>query len=269
MTKISQKPDNLREAGPESVAARITDELRRHLLSLPQGEFLGSEEDMLARYGVSRPTFRQTARILEQEQLLSVRRGVGGGYYVRKPDVETVGRAAASYLQSRNTTIEHLFQAAEAATTMICRLAALSDDGAARTRLQETAAKLARQDIANQDVNEFQQQDFAFRASLARLAGNPALELFLDTLTLVAYEESRPNIFVIREAREQWHALRMRLSEAILNREPDVAVALADRLYACALQWREVNAVSAGTDRNAQTQLLTHPSKTRKGSTSA
>lgn len=55
--------------------------LREIIWSAAEGQLLGSEEDLTAMLGVSRPTVRQVARLLEREGLLKVRRGVNGGYF--------------------------------------------------------------------------------------------------------------------------------------------------------------------------------------------
>src|ERR1700683_4326848 len=88
----------------ELLPVRTAAKIREAILRRKEGDYLGSEEDLIARYGVSQPTLRQTARLLEQEQLLSVRRGQGGGYYVRRPIISVVARAAASYLRAQHVT---------------------------------------------------------------------------------------------------------------------------------------------------------------------
>lgn len=55
--------------------------MRKDVLRLAaDGAAPRSEDELLERYGVSRPTLRQAARILEHEQLIDVRRGVNGGF---------------------------------------------------------------------------------------------------------------------------------------------------------------------------------------------
>ena len=43
------------------------------------GRFLGSEDELLLRFGVSRPTLRQAAKMVANDRLITVRRGTGGG----------------------------------------------------------------------------------------------------------------------------------------------------------------------------------------------
>ena len=53
--------------------------LRDEILELGDGDWLGSEDGVLERLRISRPTLRQAARVLEAEELLVVKRASTGG----------------------------------------------------------------------------------------------------------------------------------------------------------------------------------------------
>src|SRR5260221_1083150 len=93
----------------ELVAAKI----RRQIVSgdLPEGTALPPEAELVARYGVSRPTLREAFRILESELLVTVRRGVKGGAVVHTPSLEVAARSAQALLQYRGATLADLHQA--------------------------------------------------------------------------------------------------------------------------------------------------------------
>src|SRR5690349_3670465 len=80
----------------ELVAARI----RRQIVDgdLPAGTGLPPEAELVARYGVSRPTLREAFRILESERLVTVRRGVKGGALVQSPSLDVATRSAQALL---------------------------------------------------------------------------------------------------------------------------------------------------------------------------
>src|SRR5690606_6477873 len=103
----------------------------------------------------SRPTLRQAARVLESEQLLAVRRGIGGGYYARQPSMDAVGRAAASFLKSRGAGLHHMLQTARALMRGIATTAAASDDAAARADLQQSYDLLAQRSPDTIEMAEF------------------------------------------------------------------------------------------------------------------
>src|SRR5215510_4741827 len=92
---------------------QIADELRQLIISgkLSDGESLGHEPDLVARFGVSRPSLREALRILEAEGLISVVRGMLGGVVVRKPDERLTARTAALVLQARNVSLADVYEA--------------------------------------------------------------------------------------------------------------------------------------------------------------
>jgi len=53
--------------GGRSAAHRAAHALREDILAREDGELLGSEDELMERLGVSRPTLRQAARLLEHE----------------------------------------------------------------------------------------------------------------------------------------------------------------------------------------------------------
>ena len=93
----------------ELVAAKI----RRQIVNgeLPEGSALPPEAELVARYGVSRPTLREAFRILESERLIVVRRGVKGGALVQTPSVGVAARSAQALLQYRGATLADVHEA--------------------------------------------------------------------------------------------------------------------------------------------------------------
>src|SRR3546814_17838191 len=61
--------------------------------------------------GISRPTLRETFRIREAENLISVVRGSRSGARVHQPSTELVSRYAGYVLESQGTTIADLYTA--------------------------------------------------------------------------------------------------------------------------------------------------------------
>ena len=63
--------------------------------------YVGSEADIASEFGVSLPTLRQAARMLEYEELLTIKPGKGGGYFTRRPTIETAMKSASQFLSSK------------------------------------------------------------------------------------------------------------------------------------------------------------------------
>lgn len=98
--------------------------LRALILAAEDGALLGSEEDLQEKLGVSRATVRQIARLLEREGLLSVRRGLRGGYYAARPSLDTIETAVSAYLEVLHVPPEDLTIIAAALWAEVVRKAA-------------------------------------------------------------------------------------------------------------------------------------------------
>src|SRR5258708_14072144 len=78
---------------------------------LRAGDTLPPEQQLMGRFGVSRPTLREAFRILETENLISVKRGSRGGARVTTPSLSVAARYTGLLLQVQGTTIAAVCQA--------------------------------------------------------------------------------------------------------------------------------------------------------------
>lgn len=161
----------------QSGSREAVKQLRKHVLAYKDGDYLGSEDDLLALTAVSRPTLRQAMRVLEYEQLVTVRRGLNGGYYARRPSLDSVSSAAARYLIDRDTSLWDFMRVAEVLNLEVCRQASLSNNDVARTKLQNMLANHWQQPFASDE--ECQRHEIDIELLLLELAMNPALELHM------------------------------------------------------------------------------------------
>jgi DNA-binding FadR family transcriptional regulator len=123
---------------------KLAAKIREQALAMNDGEFIGSQEELVARYGVNAPTLRLAMAVLIQEQLVMSRRGVGGGVFVRRPDPDMVTHIVALYLRSRNVTLAEQAAALLPLRLEIVRRAAHNTDEGARARLRSFLAKKRR-----------------------------------------------------------------------------------------------------------------------------
>lgn len=211
-------------------------QLRKHVLQFSEGQYIGSEDDMLALVPVSRPTLRQAIRVLEHEQLLSVRRGLNGGYYARRPDLDSVAASAALYLTDRHTSFWDFMRVAEVLNVEVCRLASRSTDASARAKLCNALAAKWSHPFATDA--ECQRCDSEFELLMLELANNPALELYMrvnfrfgaSTLHLHVFGDSA-------DRREIWRNQRLRQGEAVLNGDTELAEAYGKQHYKIMNGW--------------------------------
>ena len=77
----------------------------------PVGEVLGSQAELIERYGVSRAVSREAVQLVENQQVAHMRRGPGGGLVVTEPTVDAIIDAAVLYLHRANTRLTEVFEA--------------------------------------------------------------------------------------------------------------------------------------------------------------
>src|SRR5277367_3461355 len=102
----------------------------------PVGEVLGSQSELIARYGVSRAVFREAVRLVENQQVARMRRGPGGGLVVTEPTVEAIIDAAVLYLHRVGATLDEVFEARLVLEEIVTELATVRLDEAGVTRLR-------------------------------------------------------------------------------------------------------------------------------------
>jgi len=119
-----------RQPGSKSqpVVRKAVNQLRRECIQRDPGTLLGQEEELLRRLGISRPTLRQAAALLGQEQLMNVRRGPGGGYFTTRPDISAVVHMAAIWLQLEHVAIGEILASTSTLRRELAPLAALNMD---------------------------------------------------------------------------------------------------------------------------------------------
>ena len=201
-------------AGSESTLAAS---VARRILSdvvdrgWPVGEVLGSQSELIERYGVSRAVFREAVRLVENQQVATMRRGPGGGLVVTEPTVDAIIDAAVLYLHRASTRLDEVFEARIVLEVIAAELATerLTEEDAASLRALEEA-----------EVRDHR----ALHARLAAITLNPALELFVDILNRVAFLYFRGGAGTLGagtlSASREAHA---RIVDAVLEHDPDSA----------------------------------------------
>jgi DNA-binding FadR family transcriptional regulator len=176
----------MRRVSGTSAVSATADMLRDELLERPDGEWLGWEDDLVERLGVSRPTLRQAARLLEAEELLIVKRGPNGGLFARRPTTDAVARMASVFLRSEGTTVVDLARSWFLLLEQSAQLAAAHDDPSVRAVLLEKVIEI-RDVVPESDREAMFAATHAFSLELADLSRSPTLRLFIRVLsTLIA-----------------------------------------------------------------------------------
>src|SRR5919199_2800742 len=119
---------------------QIALQLRRYLerRDLQPGDRIGTEQELAAEFGVSRPTLREGLRLLASTHLIRSSQGRGGGIFVASTPNEGIGRSLsdsiATMLAMDSVSLAELLEARIVLEVPIAGLAA-----AAATRETVTA----------------------------------------------------------------------------------------------------------------------------------
>nr|MDT0664378.1 FCD domain-containing protein [Micromonospora sp. DSM 115978] len=153
----------------------VTNELR-------DGAELPRESDLLAEFGVSRPSLREALRILETEGLVRVRRGKIGGAVVKRPTAASAAYHLGLTLRTHDVTHDDLATARLAIEPMCVALAAELPD---RAGVVTELTRLLDESEATQTPAEFNDSAHAFHLRLTELCGNTTMMLIAGTLEAV------------------------------------------------------------------------------------
>jgi len=233
----------VRKVSVQSAARETADILREEILatvSTTDSYLLGSEDEVLSMLGVSRPTLRQALRLLEQEQLVVVRRGVGGGLFGRRPTEAGVTQMASVVLRSRGTTYRDLVSTLSLLGTRAATLAAENPDAAARAEAgsfyPERLPGGVDGDLADVPVAEFVAFAGEFDVLVARLSGNPTLHLFVGVLIDLARPAATAAVYD-EAAMRATLAGHLGVAEAVVAGNGRLAGTLMKRHLSSALDW--------------------------------
>jgi GntR family transcriptional regulator, transcriptional repressor for pyruvate dehydrogenase complex len=224
----------LNEPAPRLAARK----LRAEILARDRDAYLGSETELMERLQLSRSTLRQAARILEQEQLLTVRRGIGGGYFGSRPDATAIANAASLYLRLQNATFLDVLNSANLINMEIARLAAASKDKRLRGVLGVFLERWRPWTSEPPPMAVFVPADRQLVETLADMAGSPSLTMFLQTVWRFGITESHADIFSDHpERRGEIVRRRIALMEAVIAGDSDIAALIAHRINTLVTEW--------------------------------
>jgi DNA-binding FadR family transcriptional regulator len=230
-------------------------ELRKDCLAHEAGTHLGNEDELLERYGISRPTLRQAAALVGQEQLLLVRRGPGGGYFAHRPQISSVSHMAAIFLQIQDVSIAEILLST---STIRAELAPLAAANLTEPFAEELGVFLEQDATIPDDNYEFVRFLRAERHQndiIGRASGNRVLHLYMQiSLELAGGLSKDEDILFDRPSRLiEWRHRRNRMLNSILQRDPDIARLEALRCASLMSDWlaedAEAGRVSRGRGR--------------------
>jgi DNA-binding FadR family transcriptional regulator len=169
----------------------------------PLGTVLGSEAELIKKYGVSRAVMRESIRILEHHTTARMRRGPNGGLVVTEPSVKALTTPLALYLDYLRVNPGQIFE-----TRRIIELAAVE---AAAENITEQGIRDLRAVLAHEREVTTEHPNVAadIHVRIAELSGNPVLPLFVSVLTdlvEVHLEQYYPRVKEVASSVQDAHA---------------------------------------------------------------
>lgn len=196
----------------EALARRIEAEIVAD--GWPVGRLIGTEPDLLAQYGVSRPVLREAVRLLEYHMVAESRRGAGGGLRVTAPDPSAVTETAALYLDYVGVLASEMYSARSVLQVRCLELAIerLTEDGI--RQLRDLVERLN-----TTEFNRLHELDHQVETLIAELSGDRVLTLFVKVLLQLAYQHGVPaeERLAQPDRTAEWRRQQVALAEAVLD----------------------------------------------------
>jgi GntR family transcriptional regulator, transcriptional repressor for pyruvate dehydrogenase complex len=160
---------------------QVAFEIRRYLSArdLRPGERLGTEQELAAEFGVSRPTLREGLRLLASSHLIRASQGPGGGIFVESTQSEGMRRnVSESIAVMLETDDVSLMELVEARISLEVPLAGLAAQHATETTASDLLAAIAEAEGNDPASEAFSIADTRFHRVIASAARNELLRAF-------------------------------------------------------------------------------------------
>lgn len=210
----------------QSLSRQIADQIRQAIIdgSLAADDRLPTEDELAARFNVSRPTIREALKRLAAQNLVRSKRGPTGGTFVNRPSVSDLSDSlagATTLLMGLNAfSLEEITQTRLELETICCKLAA---QNRSKEDLDALLNELQVQADPNLSAEEFCASDVNFHRLIANATGNRMLAFVMHTViealqpvaNMVAYRYREKNIICNQHER---------LFEALSNQDTELSI---------------------------------------------
>lgn len=211
----------------ESLAKQIAENIREAIVkgSLKVDERLPTEEELAARFEVSRPTIREALKRLAAQHLIRSRRGPAGGTFVNRPSQDEIRlnltNAMTLLVGMGEFNLADIAETRQGLETLCCRLAAERRTDA---HLVALAVELdIQRDPALSDV-DFCASDVRFHRVLADATDNALLKFIVLTVIDALQPVANMVVYQFRE-RQRLVSQHESILVALQARDADSAIA--------------------------------------------
>jgi DNA-binding FadR family transcriptional regulator len=147
-----------------------------------------------------------------------MRKGPGGGLVVEEPSAAVVSRAIAVYLRHQRIDPSQLLDVRIAIESAMLQLV--------HARMsQGLAAELRRHlEVDERQVQTVHHSLHHFHLMLAKMTGNPGIELFVQCLVILTDVQSSEAVHPAHGGAESLHAAHVQVAEALIRGDLDEAI---------------------------------------------
>ncbi len=170
----------------EHVAQQLLD--RIIAAKLKPGSSFATEAELLPQFNVSRPTLRESLKLLEAQGVLERRPGPGGGIIVREPGIDLLAHGLSVFLRLHEVPFATVLKAREVIEPALAYAAAVNGTLENFAELEASILRMTALDAQREQV-AFLEENRVFHSIIARAGGNKVLEVFWNTISMLAAGE--------------------------------------------------------------------------------
>lgn len=176
-----------------SLSSQIVSDIREALFAkmFEPGDFLGTENDIAERYGVSRVVARDALRTLEALGIAEIKMGKGGGARVARGNPNLFAEALAVQLDLIGVTAHEIMDAQRA---IECLAAELAAEHATKEDFAKLRELVAEAETSLGDAERFTRLGAAFHLAVAEASHNRVLVVQLVSLQHVSWPRRNPTL---------------------------------------------------------------------------
>lgn len=173
-----------------SKAEYVAQQLLERIIAakLKPGASFATEAELLSQFKVSRPTLRESLKLLESQGVLDRRPGPGGGILVGRPSIDLLAHSLSVFLRLHEVPFVTVIKAREVIEPALAYEAAVNGTEEDFAELERSIERMKVLDAQN-DQQAFLEENRVFHSVIARASGNKVLEVFWNAISILAAGE--------------------------------------------------------------------------------
>jgi GntR family transcriptional repressor for pyruvate dehydrogenase complex len=147
------------------------------------GDKLPPERELVDQFQVSRVTIREALTILQNQGIITIRRGMNAGTYVTEPSPVPITKTIENLISFQKLSFVHLVEARLYLEPESARAAAYLHTDADIAKMKQLIDQA--EEIANVSWKEARRTNIQFHREIARIAQNPIILFIIESISQV------------------------------------------------------------------------------------